>query len=93
MVYQTDDFVDIEPLGYEAISNGYSIAPPEKKYIVLTEPSGEWTLPGSTKLEDQPVNAWEYKGGTEIKKDQGMLFAGYLVFFGTLLGLFFMLKK
>lgn len=51
-----------------------------------------WTLVGSTKLQF-PVNAWEYGTGTEIKRDPGMLFAGYAVALGTLIWLFILLKK
>jgi len=45
------------------------------------------------KLKESPVNAWEYRAGTEIKKDSGLLFAGYLISAGTLAWLLFEIKK
>lgn len=35
-------------------------------------------------LQNRPVNAWEYETGTEIKRDSGMLFAGYALSLATL---------
>jgi len=56
-IYQTDDFVSIEPLGYDTLSGGYRIQKPTMKYVVLAEPySDEWTLRGSTKIQS-PMNA------------------------------------
>ena len=82
-IYQADDFADIKPLGYEKTAVGYRIQKPAMKYVVFAEPySDSWALPGSTKLQF-PVNAWEYVGGNEIKRENTIL-PGYIISFLTL---------
>ncbi|MFH1432375.1 MAG: hypothetical protein ABIG84_04110 [archaeon] len=91
-IYQTGG-EDITPLAYEKIKdNSYIIEEPQKKYVVLADTySDAWTLGASKKLQNQPVNIWEYVGDTEIKKSSS--YTGYIISIMTFLYLLLILRN